>query len=108
MVDRFGPLPDEVTALLDVMEIKALCRTAGIEKIDAGPKGATIAFRKSAFANPEGLVRYITVHRAMVKLQSDQRLLVRGEWTDASVRLKAVRDFVTKLADIARSPKKAA
>ena len=108
MVDRFGPLPDEVVALLDVMEIKALCRSAGIEKIDAGPKGATIAFRKSAFANPEGLVRYITVHRAMVKLQADQRLLVRGEWNDTSVRLKAVRDFVTKLAEIARSPKKAA
>ncbi len=108
MVDRFGPLPDEVAALLDVMEIKALCRTAGIEKIDAGPKGATIGFRKGEFANPEGLVRYITVHRATVKLQPDQRLLVRGEWTDAGVRLKAVRDFVTKLAEIAKSPRKAA
>ena len=108
MVDRFGQLPDEVTALLDVMEIKALCRTAGIEKIDAGPKGATIAFRNSTFANPDGLVRYITQHRASVKLQADQRLLVRGDWPDAGVRLKAVRDFVTALTDLVRKGKKVA
>ena len=108
LADRFGALPEEVTALLDVMEIKALCRAGGIEKIDAGPKGATIAFRKGAFTNPEGLVRYITQHKASVKLQADQRLLVRGEWTDAAVRLKAVRGVVTALADVARTGKKAA
>ena len=108
LADRFGPLPEEVTALLDVMEIKALCRAGSIEKIDAGPKGATIAFRKGAFTNPEGLVRYITQHKASVKLQADQRLLVRGEWTDAAVRLKAVRGVVTALADVARTGKKAA
>ena len=107
LVDRFGQLPDEVTALLDVMEIKALCRAAGIEKIDAGPKGATVAFRKGAFANPEGLVKYLTQHRANIKLQADQRLLVRGDWTDAGVRLKAVRDFATALAEIAKVGKKA-
>ncbi|MBN9280664.1 MAG: hypothetical protein J0H37_00030, partial [Hyphomicrobium denitrificans] len=39
LVDRFGSLPDEVTHLLDVMEIKGLCRAAGIAKVDAGPKG---------------------------------------------------------------------
>ena len=108
LVDRFGPLPDEVMALLDVMEIKALCRTAGIDKIDAGSKGATVAFRKGVFANPEALVKYITLHRATVKLQPDQRLLVKGEWNDAAVRLKAVRDFATALADMARAPRKAA
>ena len=108
LLDRFGPLPEEVTALLDVMEIKGLCRTAGIEKIDAGPKGATVAFRKGAFANPEGLVKYLTVNRTNVKLQPDQRLLLRGEWTDVAVRMKAVRDFAIALADIARLGKKAA
>ncbi len=109
LVDRFGPLPDEVTALLDVMEIKALCRAANIEKLDAGPKGATLAFRKGGFGNPEGLVRYITQHKATVKLQPDQKLLVKGDWPEAAARLAAVRDFVTKLAEIAKAvPKKAA
>ena len=108
LADRFGPVPEEVGALLDVMEIKALCRTASIQQIDAGPKGATLAFRKGGFANPEGLVRYITQHKANIKLQPDQRLLVRGDWTDTDVRMKAVRDLATALADIATAGKKAA
>ena len=45
--------------LLDIVEIKALCRQAGVEQIDAGPKGAVIAFRNKSFANPEGLVAFI-------------------------------------------------
>ena len=108
LIDRFGQLPEEVSALLDVMEIKALCRAAGVQQIDAGPKGATIGFRKGLFANPEGLVRYITKHRATIKLQPDQKLLVRGDWPDAVVRLHAVRDLVTSLADLASQGKKAA
>ena len=35
---------------------------AQVEKIDAGPKGATIAFRNNTFPNPSGLVRLITEH----------------------------------------------
>ncbi|MGE3067365.1 MAG: transcription-repair coupling factor, partial [Hyphomicrobiaceae bacterium] len=37
LIDRFGPAPPEVKHLLDVMEIKGLCRQAGIQQIDAGP-----------------------------------------------------------------------
>jgi transcription-repair coupling factor (superfamily II helicase) len=106
--DRFGPYPEEVAALLDVMEIKALCKTAHIQQIDAGPKGATLAIRKGGFPNPEALVKYITQHKARIKLQPDQKLLVRGEWTDTAVRLKAVRDLAVALAELAILKKAAA
>ena len=43
LIDRFGPLPDEVEHLLKIVAIKALCRRANVEKIDAGPKGAVIS-----------------------------------------------------------------
>ncbi len=108
LVDRFGQLPDEVTALLDVMEIKGLCRLAGVQQLDAGPKGATITFRKGLFANPEGLVLYIARNRSTVKLQPDQKLLFRGEWEKPEARLKGVREVVTMLSDIAQAPKKVA
>src|SRR3989440_11908407 len=51
LADRFGPLPQEVQHLLRIVAIKALCRRANVEKIDAGPKGAVIAFRDNTFAN---------------------------------------------------------
>jgi transcription-repair coupling factor (superfamily II helicase) len=108
LADRFGPPPEEVTALLDVMEIKGHCRLAGVQQLDAGPKGATVTFRKGLFANPEGLVQYIARHRTQVKLQADQKLLFKGDWEKADVRLKAVRDVVIMLAELAASGRRAA
>ena len=48
MVDRFGPTPPEVEQLLKLVAIKALCRRAHIEKVEAGPKGVIIAFRDNS------------------------------------------------------------
>jgi transcription-repair coupling factor (superfamily II helicase) len=45
IVDRFGPPPPEVDLLLKLVRIKALCRRAHVEKLDAGAKGLTLAFR---------------------------------------------------------------
>jgi transcription-repair coupling factor (superfamily II helicase) len=39
MADRFGALPVEVEHLLQIVAIKALCRQANVEKIEAGRKG---------------------------------------------------------------------
>ncbi|HXL70991.1 MAG TPA: transcription-repair coupling factor, partial [Rhizomicrobium sp.] len=38
LIDRFGPLPEEVTHLFEIVAIKQLALAAGVEKIDAGPK----------------------------------------------------------------------
>ena len=54
MVDRFGPLPPECDQLFKIVAIKALCRRANIEKVEAGPKGIIVSFRDNAFANPTG------------------------------------------------------
>jgi len=59
MIDRFGKLPKEVNTLMLVVRIKAMCKKAGIAKLDAGPKGATIQFHNDKFASPEGLVNFI-------------------------------------------------
>ena len=45
LIDRFGPLPEEGKHLLDIVEIKGLCRQAGIEqgRLKAGHTMAIIA-----------------------------------------------------------------
>ncbi len=108
LVDRFGEMPEEVKHLLDVMEIKGLCRAAGVAKVDAGPKGAVIAFRKNTFANPEGLVQLMQASRGLVKLQTDHRLVFKADWDLPEMRLKGVRAFVGELADVAGKARKAA
>ena len=52
LIDRFGPLPEEVENLLQVIAIKMLCQRAGVEKIEAGPKGAVVSFRNDRFSQP--------------------------------------------------------
>ena len=108
LVDRFGPLPPEVEHLLDVMEIKGLCRAAGIAKVDAGPKGGVVTLYKSRFANPEGLVALVQNSRGGLKIQPDQRLVYRADWDLPEARLKGVRALIQKFADLAGKAKQAA
>jgi len=108
LVDRFGELPEEVHHLLDVMEIKGLCRQAGIAQVDAGPKGAVIGFHKNEFANPEGLIAFVQASRGHVKVQPDQKLVFKAEWDLPAERLKGVRALITRLVAIAQKAKKAA
>jgi transcription-repair coupling factor (superfamily II helicase) len=108
LIDRFGPLPDEVRHLLDVVEIKSLCRQANVEQIDAGPKGLVVAFRGNEFANPEGLMRFISKYARKTKVQPDQKLVFYGDWPSAEDRLIGARDFLKELAKIAGAAKAAA
>ncbi|MCH9807729.1 MAG: transcription-repair coupling factor [Alphaproteobacteria bacterium] len=108
LADRFGPPPEEVRHLLDVMEIKGFCRKAGVARVDAGPKGAVAQFHNDTFANPEGLVQLMQGSRGLVKIQSDHKVVFRGDWDLPEKRLKGVRGFMAELAKIAAAGKKAA
>ncbi len=108
LVDRFGEMPEEVRHLLDVMEVKGLCRNAGISKIDAGGKGAVITLYRNTFANPEGLIQLVQASRGALKVMPDQRLVQRATWDLPEARLKGVRALVQQFADLAMKSKKAA
>jgi len=113
MVDRFGPLPGEVDHLLQIVAIKALCRRANVEKLEAGPKGAVLSFRDNIFENPDGLIGYIREQGSGVRMRSDpkdaknQQLVFFDDWERAEDRLKGTTAILRKLASIA-VPAKAA
>ena len=101
LVDRFGALPDEVKNLLDLVAIKRFCVDAGIEKIDAGPKGAVLTFRDNRFARPDKLVHFIKEQAGTVKVRPDQRLVYRRDWRDERARLRGVGNLVKSVAALA-------
>jgi transcription-repair coupling factor (superfamily II helicase) len=103
-IDRFGPLPPEMENLLHVVTLKKLCRDAGVEKLDAGPKGAVVSFRDNAFANPAALVEFITSQVGTVKLRPDHKLVYQREWADDQQRLRGVRRLMMQLAELAAEP----
>jgi len=101
LVDRFGPLPQEVENLLEVVAIKRLCRLAGAEKVDAGPKGAVVTFRNNTFANPAGLVEYIDKQAGTCKLRPDHKLVFKRGWETEKQRIQGLKDLLTDLSAIA-------
>jgi len=101
LIDRFGPLPDEVDALLKVIVVKALCRRANVEKVDAGPMGAVITLRNNSFPNPAGLVAFVSDPTQRVRLKPDQKLVFARNWPDAADRLKGSAAILTRLAKLA-------
>ena len=76
LVDRFGPLPAEVDNLLQVVTLKRMCREAGVEKIEAGPKGMVVAFRGNAFCNPAGLIAWLGTRKGVIRLRPDHKLSI--------------------------------
>jgi transcription-repair coupling factor (superfamily II helicase) len=99
--DRFGPLPEEVNHLLAVMAIKLLCRAANVSNLDAGPKGAVIAFRGESFANPPALISWITGQGVHAKLRPDMKLVVMRDWDTPDNRLKGTRALMQALVKLA-------
>ncbi len=101
MIDRFGPLPAEIGQLMKVVAIKILCRRANVEKIDAGPKGIILSFRNNAFANPNGLVSYVSEKGSTAKVRPDMRIVFSGAFGDPALRLKATERLMQDIAAIA-------
>ncbi len=100
LIDRFGPLPIEVKNLLDVMAIKQMCKKAGIDKIDAGPKGALLSFRRNNFSAVDKLLLYVNKQLGTVKIRPDQKLSAFRNWDDVQHRVTGVRQLVQDLSDM--------
>jgi len=104
VIDRFGRLPPEVENLLQTVQLKRLCQVAGLERLDAGPKGAVVSFYKERFNNPAGLVRFITEQKGTARLRPDHRLVFSRTWDLPVERLRGAKWLVEQLAAIAAKP----
>ncbi len=100
LIDRFGPLPEEVKHLLKIVFIKVLCRKANVEKLDAGPKGVVIHFRRKEFANPAGLVKFIGEQGSLAKIRADHSIVFMRDWPNAEKRLAGSAVIMTQLAKL--------
>lgn len=101
LIDRFGPLPGAVKQLAAIMIIKGNAKRAGIEKLEAGPKGFVIAFRDNRFANPKGLIDFISQSGRSAKVRPDHSLIYFAKTDKTAARLKLAHSLTRKLGDLA-------
>ncbi len=105
LIDRFGPLPAEVETLMLVVRIKAMCKRAGIVRLDGGPKGATVQFHNDKFANPAGLVEFMHAQKGEAKVK-DNKIIVRRAWSSEKARLNGAFAIARDLAVHAKAAQK--
>ena len=96
LIDRFGPIPQEVEHLLKVMKIKRLCRLAHVEKVDAGPKGVVMHIRHKDVKDPSVILNAITQNSGW-RLRPDQTILVMGNYSEPKFRLRGTEKAVAAL-----------
>ncbi len=100
LADRFGPLPEEVRHLIDVVGLKILAKQAHVSNVDAGVKGAVLRFHRDEFPAPERLMAWIAELKGAVKLRPDMRLVVRGRWEKLDNRLRGLRLVLGRLSQM--------
>ncbi|MCJ8139669.1 transcription-repair coupling factor [Falsirhodobacter halotolerans] len=104
LIDRFGPLPREVNTLMLVVRIKAMCKRAGISRLDAGPKGATIQFHNDRFADPAGLVDFVQAQPG-AKIVGN-KIAVAVDWPTEADRIRGSFGLAKALAEKVVKPKR--
>ncbi len=101
LIDRFGPLPRDVENLLDLVEIKQLCRHVGVARIDAGDKGAVMALHPSSRLDIPRLVAYIGKQVGTAKIRpDDQKIVFMRAWDELPQRVKGVYRILTDLSGL--------
>ena len=98
LIDRFGPLPKEVNTLMVIVRIKALCKKAGISRLDVGPKGATVQFHNDKFGNPAGLVEFVKAQGPAARIAGN-KIVLAGEMKTESDRIKGAFNVARDLAE---------
>ncbi|MFP4386234.1 MAG: transcription-repair coupling factor [Alphaproteobacteria bacterium] len=98
LIDRFGDLPEEVENLLKILEIKNLCKKAGVSQVDAGPKGAVLSFYKNIPPDVEAVMSWITRKAGSVKIRPDQKLGITRNWPKPVNRIKGMTAILKELA----------
>ncbi|MHA4835675.1 transcription-repair coupling factor [Sphingopyxis sp. MSC1_008] len=102
MIDRFGPLPPETANLVQLMEIKANAKLAGIAKLDVGTKGALVSFHGDQFANVPGLIAYVERLKGRARIRPDNKLSISGDWVSTGARLNGALQLSKGLGKLAK------
>ena len=97
LIDRFGLLPEPGKNLVALAGLKLKASALGIDKIDAGPNGGSIAFAQDAKVDPMYLVSLLQSQPRIYKMEGPTKLRFAIPSQDAKSRLALVGDMLNEL-----------
>jgi len=98
--DRFGPPPEELTCLLDVMELKNLAREAGVEKLRQSGEGFLfqIFIAKTSAIAPEAILALARETSKKVRFSPEKGLELSLKKQDWQATFRQIKTLLTDLA----------
>jgi transcription-repair coupling factor (superfamily II helicase) len=98
LMDRFGPLPEEVEALLDKIMLKILCKKLGIERMDLGTRDMAFTFSEKTPVSPGRITDLVQQNPDRFRMAPDYVLRVRVSSSNASGSIEASKKVLHALA----------
>jgi len=96
LVDRFGPTPEPVRALLSCHRLRLLAKEKGVVKIDAGPERTTLQFVKAPPFDAGSLILLVQRDGRM-RFAGPDRIRIEHAAPTLDERVALARDFLTRL-----------
>jgi transcription-repair coupling factor (superfamily II helicase) len=96
LIDRFGDLPPQAQALIEVHRLRLLAKPLGIAKLDAGPNAIQLQFVPNPPIDPADIILLIQSDRAY-KLAGPDKLVWNKPTANLKDRVSAVKDLFRKL-----------
>lgn len=81
--DRYGPAPEPVRSLRDVVALKVLMRRIRAVRIEAGPKAIVIDLPQDTHLDPDRVIELITASRGQWEFRPEMRLIRHLKGKDA-------------------------
>ena len=100
LVDRFGPVPQSVKNLLEIVVLKQFCKRCNIQKLDAGDKGFALSFKDNHFARPDQLIGWIAKQGGAVQLRADHKLIIKTDLKTKEARADQARGYLQDIAGL--------
>jgi transcription-repair coupling factor (superfamily II helicase) len=97
LIDRFGLLPAQAKALLDVHRLRILAKEVGVARIDAHSDAITLQFVPQPPIDPARIIELIQ-KKKHYKLAGQDKLKVTLATADTEKRAKAVQEIFRELA----------
>ncbi|KAA9133189.1 transcription-repair coupling factor [Marinihelvus fidelis] len=98
MIDRFGLLPQPVKNLFAIATMKLKARSAGVVRLDFGPRGGRIEFAEDAGVDVDALLKLVREQPGQFRLGGPERLLITSEIEDGAKRVERATELLGLLS----------
>jgi transcription-repair coupling factor (superfamily II helicase) len=106
IVDRYGDVPDELEALLELMAVKVRLRALRIRGLDAGPGRLVFSLGPDAALEPFELAKHVQRSAGTLRLTPDMKLVatVGARPAPGATPLRGAKGRVKSATSVARAP----